>query len=58
MMGGSMAHEYMYLTPVGEDTLVLCDKCGYCSEPAGGDVSEASVDGGGQTNREDSDSAT
>lgn len=29
MMGGSLAHEYMYLTPAGEDTLVLCDKCGY-----------------------------
>ncbi len=29
MMGGSMAHEYMYLTPIGEDTLLLCDKCGY-----------------------------
>jgi prolyl-tRNA synthetase len=31
MMGGSLAHEYMYLTPVGEDTLVLCDKCGYAA---------------------------
>jgi len=29
MMGGSMAHEYMYLTPIGEDTLLICDKCGY-----------------------------
>ncbi|MBN1536257.1 MAG: proline--tRNA ligase [Anaerolineales bacterium] len=29
MMGGKMAHEYMYLTPIGEDTLLLCDKCGY-----------------------------
>ena len=29
MMGGSLAHEFMYLTPIGEDTLVLCDKCGY-----------------------------
>ena len=29
MMGGSQAHEFMYLTPVGEDTLVLCDRCGY-----------------------------
>lgn len=29
MMGGSMAHEYMYLTPIGEDTLVLCHNCGY-----------------------------
>jgi len=29
MMGGSGAHEFMYLTPIGEDTLVLCDQCGY-----------------------------
>jgi len=31
MMGGSMAHEYMYLTPVGEDTIMTCDSCGYAS---------------------------
>lgn len=29
MMGGTFAHEYMYLTAVGEDTLLLCDECGY-----------------------------
>jgi prolyl-tRNA synthetase len=29
MMGGKMAHEYMYLTPVGEDTIIICDACGY-----------------------------
>jgi len=29
IMGGSMAHEFMYLTPVGEDTILLCDDCGY-----------------------------
>ncbi len=29
MMGGKLAHEYMYLTPIGEDTLMLCDGCGY-----------------------------
>jgi prolyl-tRNA synthetase len=29
MMGGTMAHEYMYLTPIGEDTLLLCDACDY-----------------------------
>ncbi|HWQ83299.1 MAG TPA: proline--tRNA ligase, partial [Anaerolineales bacterium] len=29
MMGGKLAHEYMYLTPHGEDTLLLCDACGY-----------------------------
>jgi prolyl-tRNA synthetase len=31
MMGGSQAHEFMYLTPVGEDTLVLCSNCGYAA---------------------------
>ena len=29
MMGGQLAHEFMYLTPIGEDTLILCDRCGY-----------------------------
>ncbi len=29
IMGGTGAHEYMYLSPLGEDTLVLCDSCGY-----------------------------
>jgi len=29
MMGGKLAHEFMYLSPIGEDTLVLCDACGY-----------------------------
>ena len=31
MMGGKLAHEYMYLTPVGEDTLLFCDACGYAA---------------------------
>ncbi len=29
MMGGTMAHEFIYLTPIGEDTLLICDHCGY-----------------------------
>lgn len=29
MMGGKVSHEYMYLSPVGEDTIILCSKCGY-----------------------------
>ncbi len=29
MMGGRLAHEFMYLTPIGEDTLLTCDQCGY-----------------------------
>ena len=31
MMGGSISHEFMLLTPVGEDTLVICPECGYKS---------------------------
>ncbi len=29
MMGGKLAHEFMYQTPIGEDTLLICDHCGY-----------------------------
>lgn len=29
IMGGKEAHEFMYLTPIGEDTLLLCDACGH-----------------------------
>ena len=29
IMGGSLAHEFMVLNEHGEDTLVLCDACGY-----------------------------
>jgi prolyl-tRNA synthetase len=29
MMGGKLAHEFMYQTPIGEDTLLVCDQCGY-----------------------------
>lgn len=29
MMGGSVSHEFMYLTPVGEDSIAICDSCGF-----------------------------
>ena len=29
MMGGKVSHEFMMLSDIGEDTLVICDKCGY-----------------------------
>lgn len=29
MMGGSIAHEYMLLTDIGEDSIVICPECGY-----------------------------
>jgi prolyl-tRNA synthetase len=31
VMGGSEAHEFMVLNEHGEDTLVLCDSCGYAA---------------------------
>jgi prolyl-tRNA synthetase len=31
MMGGTEAHEFMVLNPFGEDTLVICDACGYAA---------------------------
>ncbi len=31
MMGGKLSHEFMYLTPAGEDTLLLCGSCGYAA---------------------------
>ena len=31
MMGGAVAHEFMYLTPAGEDSLALCGRCGYAA---------------------------
>ena len=29
MMGGKVAHEYMYLSPIGEDTIITCSSCDY-----------------------------
>jgi prolyl-tRNA synthetase len=29
MMGGSLSHEFIYLTNIGEDTLLLCEACGF-----------------------------
>ncbi|MDF2593028.1 MAG: proline--tRNA ligase, partial [Clostridia bacterium] len=29
MMGGKVSHEYMLLSDSGEDTIVICDSCGY-----------------------------
>ena len=29
MMGGNVSHEFMLLTPIGEDSIAICSKCGY-----------------------------
>lgn len=31
MMGGAISHEFMLLTEIGEDTIVICPECGYRS---------------------------
>lgn len=31
MMGGNLSHEFMLLTPVGEDSIAICESCGYRS---------------------------
>ncbi|MDA8144711.1 MAG: proline--tRNA ligase, partial [Thermaerobacter sp.] len=31
MMGGKVAHEFMYLSDQGEDTLLICPRCGYAA---------------------------
>lgn len=31
MMGGSISHEFMLLSPIGEDTLAICTECDYKS---------------------------
>ncbi len=41
MMGGRIAHEFMYVTPIGEDSLALCGACGYA---ANREVAEFRVD--------------
>lgn len=46
MMGGKVAHEFMYLTPIGEDTLALCDTCGYSANREVAVFAKQAVDGG------------
>lgn len=29
MMGGNLSHEYMLLTPIGEDSIAICSECDY-----------------------------
>ena len=31
IMGGTTAHEFMYLNPIGEDTIMLCSSCSYAA---------------------------
>jgi prolyl-tRNA synthetase len=42
MMGGMMAHEYMYLNPIGEDTILRCKNCGYLANSQVAQISKPS----------------
>ena len=53
MMGGSIAHEFMLLTEVGEDTLVLCDECGYKSNMEVASGARPEVDFGADAEKEE-----
>ena len=50
MMGGRAAHEFMYVTPIGEDTLALCDECGYSANRDVAAFAPAAGSGPGQDN--------
>ncbi len=45
LMGGSQSEEFMVISDAGEDTLAICDKCGYSAntEVAEGKIPEESV---------------
>ena len=47
IMGGSGAHEFMVLNEYGEDTLVLCDACGYAENQQIAEVAKAGTGGRG-----------
>lgn len=50
MMGGNISHEFMLLTPIGEDSIAICQECGYSANMEAaeclydnGDNSEAEI---------------
>ena len=62
IMGGSGAHEFMVLNDYGEDTLVLCDACGYAENQQIAEVAKPDAgcrgpppDGGCRDPRRDDD---
>ena len=54
IMGGKVSHEFMYVTGVGEDTIVRCDGCSYA---ANGQVAEFNRSEGGSAESEVSELA-
>ena len=46
MMGGSVSHEFMLLTPIGEDSIVICGECDYRSNMEAADSITETADYG------------
>lgn len=46
MIGGSVSHEYMLLADAGEDTIVICDECGYTANM---EAADTTVDNSGSS---------
>ena len=46
MMGGSVSHEFMLLTPIGEDSIVICNECDYRSNMEAADSITETADYG------------
>lgn len=44
MMGGQVAHEYMYVTPIGEDTIFICEGSGYMANKEVAAIGKVYVD--------------
>ena len=45
MMGGRVAHEYMYLTDIGEDTIFICKNTGYQANKEVASIKKSPLDG-------------
>ena len=46
MMGGTVANEFTYITPVGEDSLALCEETGYASNLEVAEFRKEPIDNG------------
>jgi prolyl-tRNA synthetase len=44
LMAGKQEHNYLYLTPIGEDTILLCDTCGYTATRQGARFQKSTAD--------------
>lgn len=49
MMGGNVSHEFILLTPVGEDTVVICKNCGYSANIEAAEYIVSNKDEGTET---------